>query len=82
MGWRPANLTAKRIASVLLRAHRSQRVTLPGIGEGVCVDALTTTRLTPGHRLTLGRLWREHGGSELLPNGDALTEELRQALSA
>lgn len=79
MAWRPGTRAARRIAAILLAAHRRGTITMSGPNEIVCLDAAMKSKYTPGTRVVLGRLWRTHGGVDLLTTDD---EELRVALSA
>lgn len=82
MTWRPGDKLARRIASVLLSAHRHGRIEMKCQEEIVCVDAAMRYRCSPGTRHVLGRLWRQYGGPELLAGPHPQNEELRAALSA
>lgn len=80
--WAPGNRTARRIAALLLGAHRRGTIALNGPGEVLCADAMMKTRFTPGTRHVLGRLWREYGGPQMLKDKVQDDDELRAALCA
>jgi hypothetical protein len=70
--WRPGTKVAQRIANALLRASRAGHLpdAYPAWADTTCVMAVTHTRLTPGTRAQLGRLWRQYG-SAAMAEGEA-----------
>jgi hypothetical protein len=63
---------AQRIANALLRASRAGHLpdAFPAWADTTCVQGITHTRLTPGTRAQLGRLWRQYG-SAAMAEGEA-----------
>lgn len=81
--WRPSNRIARRIANALLRMLRSVGPPdeWPAWGESACVFACTHSRLTPGMRLQMARLWRQYGDAPMAAEEDpAVADELLGAL--
>lgn len=65
--WRPGTKVAHRIGNALLRASRAGHLPdeYPAWADTTCVLAVTHTRLTPGTRAQLGRLWRQYGSAAM-----------------
>lgn len=82
LAWTPSNRTAQRIGNSLLKAYRAGQLgqEWPPSGETNCVLACTHSRLTPGTRAVLGRLWLKFGAESHI--GDRATPEQRGEMEA
>lgn len=66
--WIPRLPTVKRIAGRLLRAHRSDAISLGHLEVDACVEALTRQFVPTELRKQLGRMWHASGPA-LLASG-------------
>lgn len=82
--WRPSSRVAQHIANNLLKAYRLGVLPdeWPPSAETNCVFAITHSRLTPGTRAQMGKLWRQFGSEVFLSDREASTirAELIEAL--
>lgn len=86
--WAPCNALARRVARMLLLAHRDGIIDLGGVSE-VQVTEWQFRNLTIGPRMKIGSLWRTHGrkilehqqGSSLAPEQRETLEHALQAAS-
>lgn len=86
MTWRPSHRTSKRISAVLLRAmERGDVQDYTDRERTACVDVLTSFKVWPGQRATMGALWSKYGASvseALLTPGRMEDDEMAERRSA
>ena len=81
--WTPTNRATVRICSVLLRAHREDRIALSHTDVTRCTEALQSRLLGWPIRKRLGALWDYHNGwqlAEQLGQVDRMPQPVREEL--